>query len=72
MRLIGVLLVILGIVALAFQGITIFTTERVAEAGPFAIDVSRPHTIIFNPVLGVVALAAGLVMIFAARRSSAT
>jgi hypothetical protein len=68
MRLIGVLLVILGIVALCFQGITFFTTERVAEAGPFAIDVAHPHTIIFNPVLGIVALAAGLVLIVAARR----
>jgi uncharacterized membrane protein HdeD (DUF308 family) len=68
MRLIGVLLVILGIVALCFQGITFFTHERVAEAGPFAIDVAHPHTIIFNPVLGIVALAAGLVLIVAARR----
>jgi hypothetical protein len=71
MRLIGLLLIILGIVALAFQGITIFTTERVAEAGPFAIDVSRPYTIVFNPVLGIVALALGVVLILAARRPSA-
>jgi hypothetical protein len=71
MRLIGVLLVILGIVALCFQGFTFFTTERVAEAGPFAIDVAHPHTIIFNPILGIVALAAGLVLIVAARRPAA-
>jgi hypothetical protein len=71
MRILGVLLIILGIVALAVPSITFFTTERVAEAGPFAIDVSRPYTIVFNPVLGVVALAAGLVLILAARRPSA-
>ena len=69
---IGVLLIVFGIAALAFQGITFFTTERVAEAGPFAIDVAHPHTIIFNPILGIVALVAGLVMIVAARRPSST
>jgi hypothetical protein len=71
MRLIGVLLLVLGVVALAIPSITFFTAERVAEAGPFAIDVSRPYTIVFNPLLGIVALAAGAVLLVAARRPSA-
>ena len=71
MRLIGVLLILLGLVAIVVPSITIFTTERVAEFGTFAIDVSRPYTIVFNPLLGVVALAAGVVLLVAARRPSA-
>jgi uncharacterized membrane protein HdeD (DUF308 family) len=71
MRVIGVLLLIVGIMALAVPSITFFTAERVAEAGPFAIDVSRPYTIVLNPLLGVVALAAGVVLLVAARRPSA-
>jgi hypothetical protein len=59
---IGLILVVLGIVALAVPSVTFFTTERVADAGFFKIDISRPHTIVFNPIVGGVALAAGLVL----------
>jgi hypothetical protein len=65
---IAVLLIILGVVALGFQGITFFTQERVVDAGPFKVDVTRPHTIVFNPIVGVVALGAGIIMLLAARR----
>jgi hypothetical protein len=70
MRLIGVLLIILGVVALAFQSITFFTHERIAEAGPFHIDVSRPHTIILHPVVGIVAIVVGAFLVLAGRSSS--
>ena len=42
---IGLILVVLGIVALAVPSFTFFTTERVADVGFFKIDVARPHTI---------------------------
>jgi hypothetical protein len=71
MRLIGVLLIVLGIVALCFQSITFFTHERVAEAGPFHIDVTKPHTIFLNPIVGIVAVVAGAFLVLAGRRSSA-
>ncbi len=64
---IGVLLIILGVIALAFQGFTFFTTERAVDAGPLKIDVQKPHTIIFNPILGVVALIAGTVLVLSGR-----
>ena len=56
-------LVILGIIALAVPSITYFTTERVAHLGFLRIEVSRPHTIVFNPIVGVVALIAGIVLL---------
>jgi len=66
---IGLLLVVLGIIALAVPSITYFTTERVADVGFFRIEVSRPHTIVFNPVVGVVALAVGIVLFLVGRRA---
>jgi len=60
---VGVLLLVLGVVALAVPSFTFFTKERVADAGFFTIDVSRPHTIVFNPIVGTFALAAGIVLI---------
>jgi uncharacterized membrane protein HdeD (DUF308 family) len=68
---IGVLLVIVGIIALAVPSITFFTTKRVADAGFFKIDVQRPHTILLNPIVGIAALVAGLVLVVAGRGSTA-
>lgn len=70
MTVIGLLLVVLGIIALAVPSITYFTTERVADVGFLRIEVSRPHTIVFNPIVGVVALATGAVLILIGRRSA--
>lgn len=67
---IGLILVVFGIVALAVPSFTFFTTERVADAGFFTIDMSRPHTIVFNPIVGGVALVAGMVLVLVGLRSS--
>ena len=65
----GLLLIVLGIIALAVPSITFFTTERVADVGFFAIDMAKPHTIFFNPIVGVVALIAGIILTVSATRS---
>jgi hypothetical protein len=66
--LVGLVLVVLGLVALAVPAFTFFTTDRVADAGFFTIDAKRPHTVVLNPIVGVVALAAGLVLVVVGRR----
>ncbi len=66
---IGVLLILFGIAALAFQGFTFFTSERVVDAGPFKLDVQKPHTIILHPIVGLAALAGGAVMVVAGSRA---
>jgi hypothetical protein len=66
---IGLILVVLGMVAVAVPSFTFFTTERVADVGFFKIDISRPHTIVFNPIVGGVALAAGIVLVVVGLRS---
>jgi hypothetical protein len=58
----GLILVVLGFVALAVPSFTFFTTERVADVGFFKIDISRPHTLVFNPIVGGIALTAGIVL----------
>jgi uncharacterized membrane protein len=69
--LIGLVLVVLGIVALLVPSFTYFTTDRVADVGFFKLDISRPHTLIFNPIVGVIALAAGILLIILGRREAA-
>jgi hypothetical protein len=69
--LIGLVLVVLGIVALLVPSYTYFTTDRVADVGFFKLDISKPHTLILNPIVGVVALVAGLVLVLLGRRETA-
>jgi len=69
---IGLILAVLGLVALAVPSYTFFTTERVANVGFFTIDMSRPHTIVFNPIVGGIALAAGIVLVLVGLRSGST
>lgn len=69
MRTIGILLIVFGVIALAVPSITFFTQERVADVGFFHIDVSRPHTIIINPVAGIVALVVGAALLLSGRRA---
>ena len=71
MRVFGILLVVLGILALAVPSITFFTTERAVDAGFFTIDYEKPHTIVLNPIVGIVAVIAGVAILFAGRRTEA-
>ena len=66
----GVLLIILGAVALVYQGITYTTNKKVVDAGPLQIIHKESHTVPLPPVLGVVAIAGGIgLLVLGARRS---
>jgi hypothetical protein len=66
----GVLLIILGAVALVYQGITYTTSKKVVDAGPLQITHKEDHTVPLPPVLGVVAIAGGIgLLVLGARRS---
>ena len=66
--LIGLILIILGVLALSVHSVTYFTTEHVVgPLGFFAWDVSRPHTIFINPIAGIVSLAVGVALVLMAR-----
>ena len=63
-RIIGILLIVLGLVALAYQGITYTKSEKVLEVGPIATKETK-KTIPLPPVLGGVALLGGVVLLVA-------
>jgi hypothetical protein len=67
---IGLILLVLGFAAVAVPSFTFFTTDRVADVGFFKIDISRPHTVVMNPIVGAAAMVAGIVLILVGRRSA--
>ena len=67
---VGVLLVVLGIIALSYQRITYRTEEKIAEIGPLKATAEREKSIPLPPVLGGLALVAGAVMVAAGYAAS--
>jgi uncharacterized membrane protein HdeD (DUF308 family) len=65
---IGVILIVIGIVALAYQGITYTTREKVVDLGPLKVEAKRERTIPLPPVVGVIALVGGIVLVAVSAR----
>ncbi len=61
--LVGVILIILGVVALAYQGITYTTREKILQVGPIEATKKTEKTIPLPPILGGAALGVGIVLI---------
>jgi hypothetical protein len=60
---IGILLVIVGVVALIYQGITYTSEQTVFELGPVDVQAEERRTIPLPPILGALALIGGIVLI---------
>jgi uncharacterized membrane protein YidH (DUF202 family) len=60
---IGVILIVVGLVALAYQGITYTTSEKVVDLGPVKVEAKREKTIPLPPYSGVAAVVVGLVLV---------
>jgi hypothetical protein len=66
--LIGALLLIVGIVALSYQGVIWVTgTERVAKIGPVEINQERSYPVPVLPIVGGIAVVAGAVLLLRGR-----
>jgi hypothetical protein len=67
MALVGVLLLVLGLAALVYQGITYTSRETVIDIGPVHATADRQKTLPLPPVVGMAAVA-GVVLLVAAMR----
>ena len=68
MKIVGVLLIVLGVIALAYGGITYTTREKVIDIGPIEATTERRETIPLPPVLGALALVGGIALLIAGSR----
>jgi uncharacterized membrane protein HdeD (DUF308 family) len=62
---VGVVLIVLGVVALVYQGITYTSRETVIDIGPLHATADRQRTLPLPPVLGIAAVAGGVVLLIA-------
>jgi hypothetical protein len=68
MKVAGIILVVLGALALAYQGIRYTTREKLIDLGPLKVTASERKTIPLPPIVGGVALVAGIALILADRK----
>lgn len=60
---IGIVLIAVGLVSLAYQGITYTSRETVVEVGPLKATADKQRTIPMPPILGGIALAGGVALL---------
>jgi uncharacterized membrane protein YidH (DUF202 family) len=70
MKITGVVLLIVGLIALIYGGIRYSTQKREVDMGPIQINKTEHHSIPIPPLVGIVCIAAGGVMLFAGGRAS--
>jgi hypothetical protein len=61
--LLGIILIAIGIVAFAYQGITYTTREKVVDLGPLHMTAERSRTLPLPPVVGAIALIGGIALL---------
>jgi drug/metabolite transporter (DMT)-like permease len=70
-RIVGIVLIVVGIVALVWGGVFWNNTETVFEAGPLEVESTEREGVALPPVLGVIALIGGIVLVALPNRARA-
>ena len=64
----AIILIALGVVALAYEGITYTTKEKVIDIGPLKVTEEKTKTFPLPPIVGAIALVGGIVLLVAGNR----
>lgn len=68
MALAGVLLIVAGVLALAYQQISYTTRETVLDIGPLEATTETRKTVPLPPLVGIAAVAGGVMLLLAVRK----
>ena len=64
----GFILIVAGILVLAYQGISYTTREKAIDLGPIQVTTERTRRVPLPPIVGAVALVGGVVLLVAGDR----
>jgi hypothetical protein len=68
--LIGIILIVVGIAAFAYQGISYTTREQVVDLGPVHMSADKTRTIPLSPIVGALALVGGVALLVTGSKKS--
>jgi hypothetical protein len=67
----GIILIVIGIILLAYGGFTSFTTkENVAKLGPIEINKQQEHPVPIGPIAGGACLVGGIILVLTGNRKT--
>jgi hypothetical protein len=64
LKIVGILLIVAGVAALAYGGFTYTTRKKAVDMGPIQIDKTQHHSVPVPPILGLVAIAGGGALVY--------
>ena len=65
----GLVLIVAGLAALVYQGVTYTSRETVVDFGPIHATADREKTLPLPPIVGVLAVGAGIALVVVSGRS---
>ena len=68
MKIAGIVLIVLGILALVYQGFSYTQTKQDAKIGPLEIQLQETHDVPVPPIVGAVCIVAGAAALFVGAR----
>lgn len=69
MKLIGIVLIVVGVIALAVGGINYTTRKKVLDIGPLQATTETRKTLPLPPLVGIASLVAGVALVLAGSRT---
>jgi hypothetical protein len=66
----AILLIAIGIVAFAYQGISYTTRENVVDFGPIQMTAERTRTMPMPPIVGAIALVGGIALLVMGKKKA--
>jgi len=66
MKILGIVLILAGILALAYGGFTYTTHKRALDMGPLQLETSKRHRVFIPPLLGISGIIVGGALLFVA------
>jgi uncharacterized membrane protein len=67
---VGFVLLVLGIISLAYQGISYTTQKKVVDIGPIHATENQEHNIPLPPVLGGLIMVGGIVLLISGSKKT--
>jgi hypothetical protein len=66
----AIILIAVGVMALAYQGFSYTSREKVVDLGPVHVTTERTKTFPLPPIVGAIAVVSGFVLLVAGRRKA--